>query len=173
MNKQEHMPLHSIVCCGLELKENEIAGPIRLPIVYANYTVIYICMICLGAMLLCRPREACSIFCLHSHEIASNSRASFDNFGRRLIFKTLEVVYEELAKLRYFFFEVRLSIPGFRRVQKLSWYIGASFWYGEIESLINLVLNFRQLARMDRVEDCPCVFQSIYSKHNLSHIRAV
>lgn len=66
MSKQEHMPLHYIICCGLESEENDITGHVRLSIVYANYMVIYICMICLAAILLCLPREACSIFCLRS-----------------------------------------------------------------------------------------------------------
>ena len=110
------MPSHNVVYCGSEQKENNSIGHIRISIVCANYTVIYICMICLAAIILCLPHEACSIFCLHSYKVASYSRASFDNFRRRLIFKPLEIVYKELAKLRHFFFEVCLPLPGFGRV---------------------------------------------------------
>ena len=69
MSNQEHKPSHSIVCCGSEQKEKNSTGHIRISIVYANYMVIYICMIRLAAILLCRPREACSIFCLYSYEV--------------------------------------------------------------------------------------------------------
>ena len=116
MSERGHVPSHNVVYCGSEQKENSSISRIRIPIVRADYMVIYICMICLAAILLCLPHEACSIFCLHSYKVASYSRASFDNFRRRLIFKPLEIVYEELAKLRHFFFEVRLPMPGFGRV---------------------------------------------------------
>ena len=69
MSKQVHMPLHNIVYCGSEQKKKNSIGHIRISIVYANYMVIYICMICLAAILLCRPLKACSIFCLQSYEV--------------------------------------------------------------------------------------------------------
>lgn len=39
----------------------------------------------------------------------SNRRASLDDFRRRLILKSLKVIYEELAKLHHFLFEVSLA----------------------------------------------------------------
>ncbi len=59
----------AIVCCNLEQKEKNITGHIRILIVYANYMVIYICMIRLAAILLCQSRKACSIFCFYSYEV--------------------------------------------------------------------------------------------------------
>lgn len=46
---------------------------------------------------------------LQSQTWLSNRRASLDDFRRRLILKSLKVIYEELAKLHHFLFEVSLA----------------------------------------------------------------
>ena len=57
------------VCCDSGQKKKNATSNFWILIVYANYMVIYICMIRLAAILLCQSRKACSIFCFYSYDV--------------------------------------------------------------------------------------------------------
>ena len=105
-----------------------------------------------------RTRHYSNQFNIHR----SNLGAGSDDLLGRLFSIFLEVLNEQATQFRNFFFKVSRSCPGFCWVEQLRGNTGARRRYWEIEGFVGLKFSLGKLAWVDGIENCPCVFQSVF-----------